>query len=347
MRKLLNSLYITTQGSYLSRKNETVVIRADGKKVAQFPLLALEAVVCFGRVGCSPFLMGSMAQAGVSLAFLSRSGRFLATVRGFAPGNVLLRRQHFRIADDSNRAVVLARDIVLAKIANSRTVLVRAARELPPTDTVRLETLRKTADRLLATVPDIRKCTDLNSLRGYEGEAARRYFEAFDSLRSPATDPIFAFSGRSRRPPLDPVNALLSFLYTLLLQDCRAACETVGLDSCVGFLHDDRPAKPSLALDLMEEFRAPIADRFVLSLINRKQLRPQDFVIRENGAVEMTDACRKTILVAWQNRKREEIQHPFTLESTPIGLLPYVQATLMARHIRGDMDTYPPYLSKS
>ncbi|TNV71555.1 hypothetical protein FGO68_gene11358 [Halteria grandinella] len=347
MRKLLNTLFVTTQGSYLGKKNETVVVTQSGVIRVQLPLIALESVVCFGRVGCSPALMGALGRAGICLTFLSESGRFLASVRGFASGNILLRRQQFRLADSPEGSIAIAREIVLAKLANSRTVLVRAARDVSPTDTVRLEMLRKTADRLLATVPDIRKCQEMNALRGYEGEAARQYFNAFDALRSPSVAPEFAFTSRSRRPPLDRLNALLSFVYTLLLQDCRAACESVGLDSCVGYLHDDRPGKPSMALDLMEEFRAPVGDRFVFSLINRKQVSPGDFLIRENGAVEMTDACRKTVLVAWQNRKREEIQHPFTLESTPIGLLPYVQALLLARHIRGDMVRYPPFLSKS
>lgn len=348
MKKLLNTLFVTTQGAYLSKNGETLVIKHDRKLIAQFPFVVLESVVCFGRVGCSPSLMGALANAGISLSFLSQSGRFLASVNGFISGNVLLRRQQYRIADAPTASLELSKNIVLAKIANARTLMIRAARDANPGDFDRINTLRSTSDRLLSTFTDIRKTADINALRGYEGEAATHYFASFNALQTklPTQDDFF-FTSRSRRPPMDRVNALISFIYTLLLHDCRAACETVGLDSCVGFLHADRPGKPSLALDLMEELRSPVADRLALSLINRRQIQPGGFTVQSNGAVIMDESTRKTVLVAWQNRKREEIQHPFTLETMPIGLLPYIQALLLARFIRGDMEAYPPFLAKS
>jgi len=348
MRKLLNTLFVTTQGVYISKKGETLQVKKDGKVLLQLPLIALESVVCFGRIGCSPYLMGALADSGIALTFLTESGRLLAVVRGFTNGNVLLRRQQYRIADDHSISLEISKNIVLAKISNARSVLLRAARDTPVTESERAEFLRSRANRLLSTFTDIRNCPDINTLRGYEGEAATHYFSCLNSLQTKPPKPEdFQFNGRSRRPPLDRINALISFVYTLLMADCRAACEAVGLDSCVGFLHDDRPGKPSLALDLMEELRAPIADRLVLSLINRKQVLPSGFEIQQNGAVLMDIPTRKAVLVAWQNRKREEIQHPFTLETMPIGLIPHIQAMLLSRYIRGDLDAYPPFLAKS
>ena len=348
MKKLLNTLFVTTQGAYLSKKSDTLVVKTDNKVVFQIPFLLLESVVCFGRISCSPRLMGALAESGIALTFLSQSGRLLAVVRGFTSGNVLLRRQQYRIADHPQKTLDISRNIVLAKISNARTVLVRAIRDCEPNQTERIETLKKQSDRLVTTFSQIRVCNDLNALRGFEGESASQYFAAFNALqtKSPQSDD-FLFTKRSRRPPLDRINALMSFVYTLLLQDCRAALESVGLDSFVGFLHADLPGKPSLALDLMEEFRAPVADRLVFSLINRRQVQPKGFEILENGSVIMTSETRKVILTAWQNRKREEIQHPFTLETMPVGLLPYIQSLLLARYIRGDMDNYPPFLAKS
>jgi CRISPR-associated protein Cas1 len=348
MRKLLNTLFITTQGAYLSKQGETVKISHEKKVLLQIPFVALESVVCFGRVSCSPALLGALAQAGISTTFLSQSGRFLAIVKGFTSGNVLLRRQQFRIADIPEKSTEIARNIVLAKISNARSVLVRAARDTNDSELDRNKTLKMQSERLLTTFINIRACNDVNKLRGYEGEAASQYFVAMNALQTKTpTDSDFLFTKRTRRPPLDRINALLSFVYTLLLQDCRAALESVGLDPCVGFLHEDNPGKPSLALDLMEEFRAPIADRLVISLINRRQVQPSGFTVRDNGAVIMDAETRKIVITAWQSRKRDEIQHPFTLENISIGLLPYMQALLLARYIRGDLDAYPPFIAKT
>lgn len=347
MRKLLATLYVTTDGCGLALKEGSVLVRKAGETLARLPVIAVESIVCFGNVGCSPALMGTLAQSGICLSFLSHPGRFLATVHGEAPGNVMLRRQQFRMADRHETSLAIAREIVLAKVAKSRALLIRAARDQRQAGSPGRDPLRHAAGRLRATAAGARSCSSIDALRGYEGEAARHYFQAFDSLRSPAADPAFAFATRTRRPPLDPVNALLSFVYALLLHDCRAACATAGLDAFVGFLHEDRSGKPSLALDLMEELRGPVADRFVLSLVNLRQLRAEHFITLDDGSVRLTDPARKILLAAWQLRKRDEIRHPYTGESTPVGLLPFVQATLLARHIRGDLDRYHPWLARS
>jgi CRISPR-associated protein Cas1 len=343
MKKLLNTLYVITPEVHLTKCGETIEVRHNDSKLLQVPFTAIESVVCFGPVGFSPILLGALASTGISVSFLSPTGRYLASVRGAAPGNVLLRRHQFRLADDTARSLELARNFVLAKIANSRSVLVRAARESPVARSPRRIALRQAARRLRVCVPAVRRAADHDALRGCEGEAAKNYFASFDALRSPSASDDFAFARRSRRPPLDRVNALLSFVYTLLLHDCCAACESVGLDSHVGFLHDDRSGKPSLALDLMEEFRAPIADRLVLTLINRHQVKPQGFLFRDDGSVVMDDETRKTVLTAWRLRKTDELRHPVLHETIPVGLLPFAQALLLARFIRGEADHYPPY----
>jgi CRISPR-associated protein Cas1 len=346
MKTHLNTLYITTQGSYLAKQGQTVQVRVDGKARAQLPLHNLEGIVCFGRVGCSPALLGACAEQGVAVSFLTERGRFLASVRGFSHGNVLVRRQQYRLADDPVIALDLSRRIVLAKVANSRTVLVRAARDAEG-DAARVAELERGSSRLAASVHELRGADTLDTVRGLEGEAATRYFGAFDALLSPSAAPVaFRFTGRSRQPPLDPINALISFLYTLVLHDARSACEAAGLDACVGFLHADRPGKPSLALDVMEELRAYVADRLAFSLINRRQIAPEGFRRLDNGAVAMDDATRKTVLTAYQQRKRETVTHPFLGESTTVGMLPHLQALLMVRWIRGDLDAYPPFLWK-
>ena len=343
----LNTLYVTTQGAYLGKQGETIQVRVDRKVLAQLPLHNLEGLVCFGRVACSPALLGACAERGVAVTLLTERGRFLASVRGFTSGNVLLRRRQYRLADRPEVALDVARRIVLAKVANSRSVLLRAARECDPADASRVETLQRASGRLAASAPELRAATTADQVRGLEGEAATHYFGAFDALLSPSAGAeAFRFTGRSRRPPLDRINALLSFLYTLVMHDARSACESAGLDPCVGFLHADRPGKPSLALDLLEEFRAFLADRLAFSLINRRQVAAEGFEVRENGAVLMSDATRKAVLVAYQQRKREAITHPFLDEKTTVGMLPHLQALLIARWIRGDLDAYPPFLWK-
>jgi CRISPR-associated protein Cas1 len=346
MLPLLNVLYVTIQGAYLAKVGQAVQVRVARKSLAQLPLHNLEAIVAFGRVGASPALLGACGEAGVAVSLLTERGRFLASVHGATRGNVLLRRRQYRLADDPDAALPIARDLVRAKLANARTVLVRAAREAPE-DSERRATLQRQAGRLSAALEEVPGAATLDALRGLEGEAATQYFRAFNALQTIPPEPDgFAFKRRSRRPPLDRVNALLSFLYTLLLLDVRSACEAAGLDPCVGFLHADRPGKPSLALDLMEELRPALADRLALSLINRRQIQPDGFHIEDNGAVSMDDPTRRTVLVAWQQRKRETLTHPFLGETVPLGLVPHLQARLMSRALRGDLEAYPPFFWK-
>jgi len=343
MKRLLNTLYITTQKSYLARDGETVVVRVERETKLRVPIHNLGAIVCFGRVSCSPPLMELCSQRGVLISFLSERGRFFARVTGAVNGNVLLRREQYRRGDDNAFCASLARDIVIAKIANCRTVLLRAARERNESPSKR--SLESAARRLAGDLDAIPENAPLDTVRGCEGDAARTYFGAFDELIA-AQKEAFFFHHRSRRPPLDNMNALLSFLYTLLTQDVTAALETVGLDPAVGYLHRDRPGRPGLALDLMEEFRAYLADRLALSLVNRKQVQGDGFTITESGAVHMDDDTRRTVLVAYQERKKKEIQHPFLNEKVPVGLLPHCQALLLARYLRGDLDAYPPFFWK-
>lgn len=346
MQPLLNTLYVMTQGAYLAKSGMAVQVRVEKKSLIQLPLHTLEGIVCFGRVGASPMLLGACAESGVAVSFLTEHGRFLASVSGPTKGNVLLRRQHYRLADGDAAPLQIARHIVMAKVTNARTVLMRAARD-DPAQTDRATTLQRQAQRLGASLEELRGAASLDAIRGLEGEAATQYFRAFNALQSaPPTLDGFQFDRRSRQPPLDRINALLSFIYTLLLCDVRSACEAVGLDSCVGFLHADRPGKPSLALDIMEEFRAVLADRLAFSLINRRQISADGFQVRDNGAVLMDDPTRKTVLVAWQQRKRDTLIHPFLGESVPVGLLVHLQARLMARYIRGDLEAYPPFFWK-
>jgi CRISPR-associated protein Cas1 len=336
MRKLLNTLFVTTQGAYLAQDGETVVVRREHEILLRVPIHTLGGIVCFGRVSVSPPLMGLCGERQVLISFLSESGRFLGRVSGPVSGNVLLRRRQYRVADDPRQAAAVARAIVLAKVANCRHVLLRANREAP----TRCLELEEAAEALAQILDRLERTDlDLDGLRGVEGEAARKYFDVFDRLI--VNRDGFCFRGRSRRPPLDPVNALLSFVYTLLVHDVTSALESNGLDPYVGFLHADRPGRPGLALDLMEEFRPILADRLVLSLINRRQVRASGFQTTESGAVLMDEATRREVLAAWQKRKQEEVQHPFIGESAPIGLFPHLQALLLARHLRGDLDAYP------
>lgn len=343
MKHHLNTLFVTTRGAYLAKDGESLAVRIDGEVRMRIPLHNLGGVVCFGSVGCSPAAMAACASAGVAISFLSTRGRFLARVSGFTPGNVLLRRQQYRQADDESAALSIARNMVLAKVANSRSVLLRSARDRP--ENPQAEALRSAAAYLLATLDDIQQATSPDRLRGLEGDASRAYFSAFNGLITNPSE-AFVFHGRSRRPPRDNVNALLSFLYAVLTHDARSACEAAGLDPAVGFLHADRPGRPGLALDLIEEFRAFIADRVALNIINRQQVRPQQFIHDPAGGVKMNDDARKTVLTTYQQRKQETLLHPFLSEETTIGLLIHLQARLLARCLRGELDAYPAFITR-
>lgn len=343
MKPLLNTLFVTTDGAYVGAERETVRVRVDGDLKARFPIHVLEGICCLGRIGISARLMELCGRRSVPISMLSSTGRFLARVSGPTSGNVLLRRAQYRTTDDPSAPGEIARAMVVGKVANCRTVLMRASRE--ERDAAAAEPLRKAGRELSEVLERLRAPLSLDTVRGHEGEAAAIYFAVFDHLIT-AQKGEFVFRTRSRRPPRDPVNALLSFLYTLLLNDAMGACEAVGLDPAVGFLHRDRPGRPGLALDLMEELRPILADRLALTVINRKEVGSSGFRSLESGAVVMDDATRKTVVVAYQNRKREMLRHPFLDEDVPIGLLPHVQALLMARHLRGDLDGYPPFLWK-
>jgi len=343
MRSLLNTLYVTTQGSYLSRDGETVLIRVEKETKLRVPIHTLGGIVCFGQVSCSPPLMELCGERNVAISFLSEQGRFYARIQGPVSGNVLLRREQYRRADDLNVSADVARMIVMGKVANCRVVLLRAGRDYPDSDDA--QAIEAAAGRLGQLINDLRKRQPLEQVRGMEGDGARTYFGVLDHLITSQKDGFF-FRERTRRPPLDNLNAMLSFVYTLLVHDVSAALETVGLDPAVGSLHRDRPGRPSLALDLMEELRPVLADRVVLSLINRQQVKPSGFRTTETGAVLMDETTRKEVLVAYQERKQEEIRHPFLNEKVEFGLLPHVQALLFARFLRGDLDAYPPFLWK-
>jgi len=343
LKQLLNTLYVTTQGAYLAKDGEAVAVRVEQETKLRVPIHTLGAIICFGQVSCSPFLMGMCGERGVALAFLTENGHFLARVHGPVQGNVLLRRAQYRLADDEAGSPVIARAVVLAKVANCRTVLQRALRDKP--EGIGHEEIERAVRRLGRLLEDVAKAGAVDEIRGHEGDAARVYFSVFDHLITASKDGFF-FRGRNRRPPLDNVNALLSFVYTLLTHDITAALEGVGLDPAVGYLHRDRPGRPSLGLDLLEELRPVIADRLVLSLINRRQASADAFRKTESGGVVMAEAARKEVLMAYQARKQEEIQHPFLGEKVAFGLVPHIQAMLLARFIRRDLDGYPSFLWK-
>lgn len=338
MKKLLNTLYITRQESYLHKERETIVIKQDKEKLGQFPALTIGNILCFGQVSVSPFLMGFCGEHGIGLSFYTEYGKFLARVQGKQTGNVLLRRAQYRWADDEQKSVSVARLMVAAKISNGRSVLMREVRNHGSNASI-----EAAVKHLASSLRRVRNATTVPEAMGIEGDAANRYFSVFDELLRGSG---FVFGGRVRRPPTDQVNALLSYAYTLITHECASALQGVGLDPYVGFLHQDRPGRLSLALDLLEEFRAPWADRFVLTLINRQQVKIKDFVTEASGAVRLTDDARKKFLTAWQERKQVEILHPYLDEQVAIGLLPHCQAMLLARHIRGDTVYYPPYLVK-
>lgn len=347
MRHHLNTLYVTTEGAWLRKDGANVVMEVDGKERGRIPAHMLGGLVCIGRALLSPALMGYCAGEGITICFLDRSGRFQARVEGPVSGNVLLRREQYRQSDQDIPCRNVIRSILLGKIHNQRAVLRRMLRDhndsLPGGAQARLRAAECSLTNVIRRVASV---DGSDRLRGCEGEAAHIYFGVFDDLIRGDSDDRLRFSGRSRRPPLDEVNALLSFLYTLLTHDCRSALETVGLDPAVGFLHRLRPGRPSLALDLLEEFRPILADRLVLSLINRRQITGRDFQRMDNGAVVLKDEPRKTVITAYQERKQVEIRHPFLEEKTTVGLLPQLQSQLLARHVRGDLDGYPPFVWK-
>ncbi|EHQ90700.1 type I-C CRISPR-associated endonuclease Cas1c [Desulfosporosinus youngiae] len=343
MRKLLNTLYVTSPNTYLSLDGENIVILKEDVEALRVPLHNLEGIIAFGYTGASPALMGACAKRNIALSFMKSSGKFLGRVVGEVRGNVTLRKAQYRLSDDGTESHRIAKSFILGKIYNSRWVVERATRDHGAR--LDVEKLKGVCQTLANALKSVENSKDLEQLRGVEGEAAAQYFRVLDDLILRQKEDFY-FKVRNKRPPLDNVNALLSFAYTLLAHDAAAALETVGLDPYVGFLHRDRPGRISLALDLMEELRAVYADRFVLSLINRREVSPDGFTRMENGAVIMDDDTRRNVLKAWQSRKQEEIKHPFLQEKMEWRLVPYAQAMLLARFIRGDLDGYPAFMWK-
>ena len=343
MRKLLNTLFVTSEDIYLTLDGENVMANREKEVLARYPLHTLSGILCFSYPGASPALMGACAERGISLSFCTPRGKFLARVSGENNGNVLLRRTQYRIADDLQQSCRIARNMIFGKLYNARWSIERTRRD----HGLRLdeEKLSDASRKIQGLLPDVLKETSLDSLRGLEGTGATAYFSVFDEMILNQDD-AFIFQSRSRRPPLNPVNAMLSFAYALLSNDCASALESVGLDSYVGFLHRDRPGRSSLALDLMEELRPCMADRFVLTMLNNRKLKPADFDWRENGSVTMKDDARRIFLKSWQEKKRDAITHPYLGEKIPWGLVPYVQALLLARTLREDLEEYPPFLWK-
>lgn len=339
MKKLLNTLFVSTQGAYLGKDGETVVVKINREVKLRLPINAIGGIVCFGAVSISPYLMHFCAERNVMISFLSEFGKFLARIHGPVSGNILLRKEQFRRSDDLAQSAIIAKSVVIGKIINAKAVLSRFIRDHQHDN----EKVLAAVIRLKENISLVKNADELTSIRGIEGESAKIYFSAFDSLIVKQKN-HFIFSGRNRRPPMDNVNALLSYTYTLLCHDIEAALETVGLDPQAGFLHRDRPGRPSLALDMMEEFRHPFADRFVLSLINLRKINKKGFTKTGSGAVTMSDETRKILLKAYQERKKNEINHPFLGEKITIGMLPFAQALILARFIRGDIDAYPPFV---
>lgn len=343
MRKMLNTLFVTSEDAYLALENENIVVLRDTERMGQYPLQILENIVSFSYKGASPALMGACAERDIHLCFLTPNGRFLARVCGASRGNVLLRKEQYRISDSEERSCRVARNMIFGKVFNGRWVLERMLRDHAMRANV--QALSEASMQMKSLLAGIGQIERLDTLRGMEGTASAAYFGVFDELILNQKE-AFHFEGRNRRPPRDRVNAALSMTYTLLAHDCASALECVGLDAYVGFLHRDRPGRTSLALDIMEEMRAPLADRFVLTLINTRALQPKHFRTQADGAVWLTDDGRKALLSAWQSRKKDEITHPFLKEKLAWGLVPYVQALLLARYLRGDLDEYPPFLWK-
>lgn len=340
MKRLANTLYITTPETYLSLDGENVVIKKDEHTSTRLPLHNLENIVCFNWQGVSPALMGACAEHNIGLAFLSPSGHFQGRVYGRVRGNLLLRKKQYRVSDDEAQRVPIATSFLIGKIYNSRKVIERALRDHGLL--LDKNSLSKTSAFLKEMLNALHTCKRIEELMAFEGSAAKIYFSVFDNLILQQKED-FRFEERNRRPPMDNMNSLLSFLYTLLTNECASALEVVGLDPFVGFLHADRPGRPSLALDLMEELRPIFADRLALSLVNRRQVTKKGFTKKESGGILMDDETRKTVITAWQERKKEEIEHPYLKERIPFGLIPHVQALLLARHLRGDLNAYPPF----
>ena len=343
MKRLLNTLYVTSENKYLSLDGENVVVLEDQKEIGRIPLHNLQAIITFGYTGASPALMGVCAQRNIDLSFMSGNGRFLARVTGEVKGNVTLRKQQYRISDNRDESVHIARNFILGKVYNARWVLERCVRDHEMQ--VDAEKMKIASGKLKHALDLIQACESKEQLRGFEGEAASVYFGVFDEMILQQKKD-FVFQGRSKRPPMDNMNAMLSFVYTLLTNTIAAALECVGLDPYVGYLHTERPGRVSLALDMIEELRAVLADRFVLTLVNKKIVSGKNFTQKENGAVLMDDELRKRLLIEWQNKKKETITHPFLKEKVEWGMVPYVQAMLLARYLRGDLDSYPVFLWK-
>ena len=343
MKHLLNTLYVLSPENSLSLDNENVVVKRKSAELARFPLHTLEAIYCFTYAGATPALMGSCVEKGINLVFYSPYGRFLARATGYERGNVLLRMTQFRISDNKELSCKVGKNFLIGKIYNAKWVLERATRDHP--DRVPVDKIKSASALLTEAMTDIKTCEDLDTLQGIEGKAAQVYFQCFDFLILQQKEE-FVFSDRNRRPPLDRVNALLSFAYSILTRDCEAALEGVGLDPYIGFIHRQRPGRRSLALDLIEELRASYADRFVLYCINQRIMKPEHFIVQQSGAVMLNDDGRKQFFSEWQKRKSDMITHPFLKEKICWGLVPYVQALLLARTLRGDLEEYPPFFWK-
>jgi CRISPR-associated protein Cas1 len=338
---VLNTLFVLSPGAYVAKDHRNLVVKIGGEIRLRVPIHGLASVACFGHVMMSPEAMGSSVAAGVHVAFFSQTGRFIARVEGLGRGSLALRRSQLKATEDERRASSVARSIVIGKIANSRQLLLRRARETA--DEERSSRLAGAADHLSRLLPSLHAAASPDEIRGYEGDAASRYFAVFgDCISAPG----FTFSGRSRRPPRDPINALLSFAYAILLNDCVSALAGVGLDPDAGFLHCDRPGRPSLGLDLMEELRSAFADRLVLAVLNRAQVDRDDFVVDPAGGVSMKETARRNFLASYQTRKQEEVTHPFLQRSVPWAVIPHLQARLLARHLRGDLSAYPPFVMR-
>ena len=343
MKKLLNTVYVNNPDRYLSLDGENLVISQEGDEIGRVPLHNIERIITFGHAGASPALMGKCAKTGIELVFMSRNGHFIARVEGEVRGNVLLRRQQYRYADDKQKSLDIAKNIISAKLFNSRWVLERMVRDHGAR--IDTELFGRKSEFLKNSINQAREACDIDTLRGIEGEAASVYFSVLNDMILQQKEDFY-FNTRNKRPPLDNVNALLSFSYSLATSMCTSALESVGLDPYVGFMHTDRPGRRSLALDMVEEFRSVLCDRFVLTAINKRIVNNGDFIKREDGAVILTEDGRKSFFGAWQKRKYEELKHPFLEEKVEWGMLPYVQAMLLARYIRGDLDCYPPFMWK-
>lgn len=343
MKKLLNTLYLTQPDVYLSLDGDNIVLLKEQEKLGRLPLHNLESIITFGYTGASPALMGYCAERNIQIVFFTMNGRFLARVIGESKGNVVLRKKQYAVSEDTILSAKIARNFIVGKIYNHKWIIERMTRDYPMR--IDVAQFKAISQQLSAIILDVRACEDLERLRGLEGQAAVSYNKLFDSMILQQKEDFY-FHSRSRRPPLDNVNAMLSFAYSLLANDVAAALEGVGMDAYVGFLHRDRPGRVSLALDVMEELRGVFADRFVLTLINKKIVSKEDFLKKENGAVIMKDEARKTFLTAWQNKKQEKITHPYLDEKISWGLVPHAQALLLARYLRNDLDEYPPFFWK-